>query len=1005
MNNNYSRRKFLKTVVISAGAAGATGLAGCGGESRNLEQTIIEVTGTDTDGNLFPQSVASGDPRQSSIVLWTRLDAGFSALTVTVQVATDEDFSNIVAQADLTAEFSNDHCVKVKVTDLQNYTRYYYRFIYNSTASKTGRFRTAPKSTDDRDVKFAFVSCQDYTNGYYNTLLKFLEEDNDDLDFIVHLGDYIYETTGDATFQGSVPGRTVNFTNTSGAIDITPSNDADSSLAAATLSQYRDIYKTYRSDEILQQVHEKFPFVIIWDDHEFSDDAWQDVGTYFDGLQDEQNTSRKRNAEKAFFEFQPIDIKPGNGGIASEGQFSEDLDDLYPSVLYRSLRYGRRLNLVMTDYRTYRPDHLIPEDAFPGTVVVGQLQVGQTLYALPNATGAAFKNGVDIGLLGGNEIADITNPTAGEQTALNTAVGAQVASGALPLLAYVDITTVTEPTLQAFITAFNTGLPLLGQQALPVANLQGLLGYALTAAYSNEALFDNPLSQAEAQAKAAGIAIGNIDVASLNATLTSFYSGVRSTLNTSTDFLAQILTGAYQVALAVDAATAGSLATATVGILAVPYTSATLITAISTVLQAPPVSLPLANANAAATGIQAQIQLPYSSNDIMFTALSTALNLPDLDTSGAGSTSLLPASEADGLGDPGWGFQGYGISYALIGKQTLDANNGLGSRYLVVKSTYDLYAAYRTLILGDTAYDDAWGVQQTAAVAVNLAASSATWNVVGTSTSFTSMILDNSVDEDAVPAQPSSLRQALANLINLSGGTADPADPDDDEIPLPATQFYLNVDQWDGFPLRRTVLLENTTDDEGEPLLPASLKSSNAVVIAGDIHASFTTDHGLDTGGNGRCVEFVTPAVSSGNIASFVTTSVAGVLAGDGSVGATEVQGASLITGGFGVWAGLGQAFTDANSQIARAATNVSGVTIIELKQEGGQEVMDVTFHELDTGVIQGAITNLANPAQYANYTTNLVTNQYDTPENLTWSTTTYRVTKTNGVNDSPVVV
>ena len=121
---------------------------------------------------------------------------------------------------------------------------------------------------------------------------------------------------------------------------------------------------------------------------------------------------------------------------------------------------------------------------------------------------------------------------------------------------------------------------------------------------------------------------------------------------------------------------------------------------------------------------------------------------------------------------------------------------------------------------------------------------------------------------------------------------------------------------------------------------------------------------------------------------------------------ATDVGGAALLTGGQpGVWGGLSQAFSDANPNIVRTDESVNGVTIVELKKVDGTDVMDVTFHELETGVIQGAITNLAAPAQYANYTTNLVTNQYDTPENLSWTSTTYRVTKTNGINSTPVAI
>ncbi len=845
MNNNYSRRKFLKTVVISAGAAGATGLAGCGGESRRLSSGVDSV---DLDGSRFPQSVASGDPRDRSIILWTRVSAGLGEQTLTVEVSTDESFRNIVVSSNVTASYSSDHCVKVKVMDLSRYTRYYYRFIHEGVSTRTGTFRTAPGSNSDTNVKFGFVSCQDYTNGYYNTLLKFLEEENEDLDFIVHLGDYIYETTGDATFQGSVPGRTVNFSNETDAIDITPSNLADSSLAASTVSQYRDIYKTYRTDETLQRVHEKFPFICIWDDHEFSDDAWQDRGTYFDGKQDEQDETRKTNAEQAFFEYQPIDLDPKEGSLLPEGQQNVNRDDLYPSILYRSFRYGRRLNLILSDYRTYRPDHLIPEDAFPAQVVMTNTQLGTTLLALLQAgTIVACSN---------------------DNTDLNLALPNDQ-------LVAVLLDNVNFPTPEAKVAALGgaLGLPRYVDIDDPAYAFQkGALTAILTVAYQGEGL-----DAGAAAAQAASVVTGNLDTTTVNALLTQGGQG--------------------------------------------------------------------------------------------------ALVIPD---------GALP----------------YGISYSFLGKQDLYSSNGIGSRYLVVKNTFDLYTAYKSLVEGDSAYDDAWGLAQTTAVFGNLLTSTSTWNVVGSSTSFTSMVLDNSID--GCSGTPSSLRSFLAAAITQASGGAivpDPNDPDDPNFPLPAAQFYLNVDQWDGFPIRRRVFLDNPTG-----ALPTTLKETNAVLLAGDIHARFVTDHGTDENNN-RCVEFTTPAVSSGTLGSFVTGAVASVLADAASdtVNATYVGQAAQISGGVtGLWGGLAQAFSDANESIVDAEESTNGVSIIELKTVNGEEVMDVTFHEIETSVIQGALTALVPSADY---TTNLVTNQYDSPENLTWISKTFRVTKTDGKNSAPVEI
>ncbi len=104
--------------------------------------------------------------------------------------------------------------------------------------------------------------------------------------------------------------------------------------------------------------------VVIWDDHEFSDDSWGATATYTGGRDDEYDTDRKRNAERAFYEWVPTEI-----GLDSDGMLSIDDTALYPmSGVQRHLRFGSVLDLLLTDSRTNRPDHLIPEDGFPGTI-------------------------------------------------------------------------------------------------------------------------------------------------------------------------------------------------------------------------------------------------------------------------------------------------------------------------------------------------------------------------------------------------------------------------------------------------------------------------------------------------------------------------------------------------------------------------------------------------------------------------------------------------------------
>lgn len=296
-------------------------------------------------------------------------------------VTKDPFFANVVVNQVVTAKAANDHCVKMKVGSLQAGTTYLYFFVYEKGGtlylSRLGRTKTAPAPGSNVPVRFAYFNCQDYNDRYYNTYVKLLLDHKDDLDFVVHLGDYIYETT-EATTPASAAGkRWVVFSDLAGAIPLGSAEHPR--FAAASLSNYRDIYRTYRSDRMLQQVHELYPMIAIWDDHEYSDDCWGDTATYYDGRTSEKNGARRRNAERAYFEYLPIDW-----GLDASGQLAISDAILYPNArIYRDFKFGTNVHLVMTDYRSYRPDHVVPEDAFPGKVVLDK----PTLQAVLGAAG------------------------------------------------------------------------------------------------------------------------------------------------------------------------------------------------------------------------------------------------------------------------------------------------------------------------------------------------------------------------------------------------------------------------------------------------------------------------------------------------------------------------------------------------------------------------------------------------------------------------------------------
>ncbi len=371
MSQKLHRRTILQSIV----AVAATTAFRCSGEETSQ-----------SDGRAyFPQSVASGDPRPDSVVLWTRavdLEHGGDT-TISLEVSTSEGFGQLIVDLkNLKALKAHDNAIKVKVTGLEPRTTYYYRFVYEHDGerftSPVGRTRTAPAAGADVPVKFVFASCQDYVGRYFNSWSRLLQLD-EDLDFIVFLGDYIYETTGDPAFQSANTLRDVTFSEPDGAL--VQKSGLFTYLAAASLSNYRDLYKNLRSDPVFQKVHERYPFIVMWDDHEFSDDCWGSNATYLDGKRDEKQDERRRNAEQAFFEYVPIDATPTGAG---DGAIDVDSEPKFPNTrIYRDFDFGKNLRLIVTDYRTYRPDHLIPEDGYPGTVVMDQAALAFVISTLP----------------------------------------------------------------------------------------------------------------------------------------------------------------------------------------------------------------------------------------------------------------------------------------------------------------------------------------------------------------------------------------------------------------------------------------------------------------------------------------------------------------------------------------------------------------------------------------------------------------------------------------------
>jgi len=458
--------KQMKTTILSGNGANCVkprpGLAWFASPTALLALTSSLFLGAPQQANaasMFPQSVASGDPTPSSVVLWTRIEPASPTtndVPVSLEVATDPAFGSLVQQqTNLLARGAFDHCLKVQVGGLSPYTTYYYRFNYAGQASTVGRTKTAPALNQAAPVRFAVINCQDYIGRYYNTLAHLVQSESNQVDFVVHLGDYIYETTGDPSFQSTGAVRSISFTDTNGAIRLGPTNAPY--YAAASLDNYRQLYRTYRSDANLQRLHELFPVINIWDDHEYANDCWGATSTYSDGRQNEFNPSRRHNAEQAFFEYLPI-------AAGFDGQGTQvDASILYPNAhIARNFQFGSLLQLFMTDYRSFRPDHLIAEDAFPGAVPMTEATCSNLLGGAWNFMRASFDAYANLD--------DLTNAVV-KATAAAIVTGAYQAEGLS--LAEAQARAVTNAAGNVSTTYLNGLFQAVGQPA-PFPNVAGL---------------------------------------------------------------------------------------------------------------------------------------------------------------------------------------------------------------------------------------------------------------------------------------------------------------------------------------------------------------------------------------------------------------------------------------------------------------------------------------------------------------------------------------------------
>ncbi|KAK5684873.1 hypothetical protein LTS10_002948 [Elasticomyces elasticus] len=303
----------------------------------------------------FTHGVASGDPYSDSVILWTRaapmvanvasnasvsgyvplynhgpnLTVSTAPVCVQFKVAKTADFAEVESSGTVYTSSDVDYTVKVEASNLTAYTRYYYQFCIcgSNTTSPIGRTKTAPATNDYvTKIGLAIYSCSNFPFGFFNAYGNPARKDS--VDYVVHLGDYIYEYAGDGDYgYGQSIGRVP-----------TPER------IIYTLLDYRERFATYRTDKDLLLSHQTFPWIPVWDDHEVADNTYRDGAAYLNNTEDSfvadggvAVDQRKMNAVRAYFEWMPIR--------------QVEMDDNLR--IWRSFSIGSLFDLIMLDTRQY----------------------------------------------------------------------------------------------------------------------------------------------------------------------------------------------------------------------------------------------------------------------------------------------------------------------------------------------------------------------------------------------------------------------------------------------------------------------------------------------------------------------------------------------------------------------------------------------------------------------------------------------------------------------------
>jgi alkaline phosphatase D len=329
--------------------------------------------------DLFAEGVASGDPDATSVLLWTRASVAgsASAVSLSVEVAEDPAFAHVIAAERTRALAEADHTCRVLVGGLRPAQTYWYRFVdEKGQGSRIGRTRTAPADDDPRPLRFAFVSCQNVCEGAQNAYRRMAFEDEraapaEQLLFVLHLGDFVYEVVDypeDAP-NGHRYDRRLR--------DVVRYPDGEKVVkifhVPTSLRDYRTLYRAYLHDPDIQDARARWPFVPIWDNHEFSWMGWQSLQRFGGEVRAAQ--TRRVAANQAWFEYQPARVRQPGGELLARFEapavkdapitkFDENGLGQEPNNLLaveslsprRALRFGRHLDLILTDHYSHRSE-------------------------------------------------------------------------------------------------------------------------------------------------------------------------------------------------------------------------------------------------------------------------------------------------------------------------------------------------------------------------------------------------------------------------------------------------------------------------------------------------------------------------------------------------------------------------------------------------------------------------------------------------------------------------